>query len=753
MGKIMKRRRITDTMEHVLLPLAAYLLVGGMVSELCDFSVDEIYFAAWGVMAALIIGIKEYFANKVTTIVMTIYTVLLTIWLLMLGGENGRLHSAMIMTGLGGVILFRALFREKLIKVLYGYMALLLLIGLELADISFSKWIIALAVVLFLNSVSGTLTFFNTGKVRSFLVIYITIAAITMLTPAPEEAFDWSFVINTVNSVQNFIEHTVYEINYFVSNLGSDGIFRYGSSGYTGYQESALSLFVSLEDQDKLQFYVRGDRTRRNLYLRGTVCDSYMDGMWSANEEEETMNPRTDSLLTLYAVFSNVQDKSELDRFMEVRKQKITVQSIRTQSLFFPVKLLDTTASDIQTVGDNLRADKRSESGDTYSYCFLDLDYANAELTKILSTENEIEYNEETYELIYIKMKEYYGIEMERMPFDDFLEAVSEGEKKIAKQYTDPGDAVSGRVRQLADDITGGCGSDYEKCRALEEYLYQYSYDKAIRVPKDADILDWFLFEGKEGYCIHYATALVSMLRCEGIPSRLAEGFLVDYKSSEPANGFLVSDKNAHVWAEAYIEGFGWIRLEPTVVNAGDADSVWYEELETKDSDDEVFDEDYWEETEVSETTDSYEDITWENTQTVQDDEQENIWPLIIRIILGLAVSVVLILIVQLIYRRIFIRRSNNPDVLLRHFLYILGNKYSPQKAGETVREYFDRILADERISDKEREELGTVLRISEEYWYKTGCMGEEEIKAVKKICDDFRAPNLRRSTANISRR
>lgn len=746
----MNKHRITDTIEQVVLPLVVYLFAWGMVSELCHFSIDIIYFAAWGIMAAMILGVRDYFDNKVTNIVMALYTVLLIIWLLMLGKENGKLHAVMIVIGLCGIMLFRIILREKLIKLLCGYAVMLLLIGLEIADISFSKWIIALAVILFLNSVSVTLSFFTCKKVQSFLVIYIIVAAITLFTPAPDEAYDWSFVRNTVDAVQNFVRHTVYEINYYVKNVGSDGTFHYGS---TGYQDSSISLFMSLEDQDKLQFYVRGNRTKRNLYLRGTVCDSYTGNMWVTESEEETMSYQADTLMTLYAVFNKVQSKSELAKFMEVKEQEIVVQSIRTQSLFFPVKLLDTTAADIITVGDNLRTDEKSFSGDTYSYRFLDFDYANPELTEILRSGTEIEYNEETYELIYTKMKKYYGIELERMPFDKFLEETAAGKEKICEQYIDPGEAVSERVRLLADDITKDCDNDFEKCKALEEYLYQYSYNKTIRMPKDANILDWFLFESRQGYCIHYATALVSMLRCEGIPARMAEGFLIDYKNSEPVNGFLVSDKDAHAWVEAYIEGFGWIRLEPTVVNVGVADSVWYDEKEAEDNSDKKFSENLWGDTETDEEAESDEEAAGESIQTIYEGKAENIWLLMLRIILGLAVSIVLILIVQFIYRRIFIRKSNNPDVLLRHFLYIVGNKYSPQRTDETVREYFERVSAQEKVSEKEKQKLSTVLRISEEYWYNTGNISKEDITEIKRISEDFRTADFGRGTANISRR
>lgn len=94
------------------------------------------------------------------------------------------------------------------------------------------------------------------------------------------------------------------------------------------------------------------------------------------------------------------------------------------------------------------------------------------------------------------------------------------------------------------------------------------SYNLQVgRSPENAEFTEYFMFERKEGYCVHFATAAALMFRMYGIPSRYATGYIVpaaDFLPSE--NGYTASVKNlrAHAWAEIYVEGLGWIPVEAT---------------------------------------------------------------------------------------------------------------------------------------------------------------------------------------------
>ena len=75
------------------------------------------------------------------------------------------------------------------------------------------------------------------------------------------------------------------------------------------------------------------------------------------------------------------------------------------------------------------------------------------------------------------------------------------------------------------------------------------------------DFALWFLNESKTGYCTHYATAAAILLRAAGIPAQYVTGYLVN---GEAGRSVTVTEDNAHAWVEVFINGVGWVMLEPT---------------------------------------------------------------------------------------------------------------------------------------------------------------------------------------------
>ena len=121
------------------------------------------------------------------------------------------------------------------------------------------------------------------------------------------------------------------------------------------------------------------------------------------------------------------------------------------------------------------------------------------------------------------------------------------------------------RVIDLAHDITRYYHTNYDRIRALQEFLIQFPYTLSPNpVPIYRDFVDYFLFDGQEGYCVYYASAMVVMSRAIGIPARYAEGFLLPAQRDQYTGMFTVTNRNAHAWAEIYFEGFGWLVVEST---------------------------------------------------------------------------------------------------------------------------------------------------------------------------------------------
>jgi len=124
---------------------------------------------------------------------------------------------------------------------------------------------------------------------------------------------------------------------------------------------------------------------------------------------------------------------------------------------------------------------------------------------------------------------------------------------------------VTPRIAGLAARVAGR-GTAAERAGRLERHLatgYAYSLDLSGRAA-DADPIESFLFTYKSGQCEYFASAMVLMLRAQGIPARLVTGFLGG--EYNPFEGYLIlRDSNAHAWVEAWLgEREGWHVFDPT---------------------------------------------------------------------------------------------------------------------------------------------------------------------------------------------
>ncbi|MET0090058.1 MAG: DUF3488 and transglutaminase-like domain-containing protein [Candidatus Thiodiazotropha sp.] len=127
-----------------------------------------------------------------------------------------------------------------------------------------------------------------------------------------------------------------------------------------------------------------------------------------------------------------------------------------------------------------------------------------------------------------------------------------------------PGD-LDTRIPELARQITQGLDSPFDRALALEGYLRShYAYDfESVFLSQHQTPLSRFLFETKRGHCEYFASALAIMLRTLDIPSRLVTGFSAT--DLNPLTGYYeIHALDGHAWVEAYIEGMGWLELEPT---------------------------------------------------------------------------------------------------------------------------------------------------------------------------------------------
>ncbi|MBL8395760.1 MAG: DUF3488 domain-containing transglutaminase family protein [Candidatus Accumulibacter sp.] len=96
----------------------------------------------------------------------------------------------------------------------------------------------------------------------------------------------------------------------------------------------------------------------------------------------------------------------------------------------------------------------------------------------------------------------------------------------------------------------------------------QEDFHYTLRPPLlGANPIDEFLFGTRRGFCEHYASAFVFLMRAAGVPARVVTG----YQGGEmnPVDGYLViRQSDAHAWAEVWLAGEGWVRFDPTAAVA-----------------------------------------------------------------------------------------------------------------------------------------------------------------------------------------
>ena len=116
----------------------------------------------------------------------------------------------------------------------------------------------------------------------------------------------------------------------------------------------------------------------------------------------------------------------------------------------------------------------------------------------------------------------------------------------------------------LSRQVTRGADTPYARAAAIQAYLRSptnFTYDTQQRPGNGYQALVNFLTVDKRGYCEQFASAMAMMARVNGIPSRVAVGFLPGTQSGDTYD---VSVRDMHAWPELYFAGYGWVRFEPT---------------------------------------------------------------------------------------------------------------------------------------------------------------------------------------------
>lgn len=120
------------------------------------------------------------------------------------------------------------------------------------------------------------------------------------------------------------------------------------------------------------------------------------------------------------------------------------------------------------------------------------------------------------------------------------------------------------RTTELVASLTANTSDPETRIDRVLDYFRGGSFIYTLRPPLlGRDSVDEFLFDTRRGFCEHFASAFVVMMRSAGIPARVVTG----YQGGEinPVDGVMVvRQSDAHAWAEVWLDGRGWVRVDPT---------------------------------------------------------------------------------------------------------------------------------------------------------------------------------------------
>jgi hypothetical protein len=143
---------------------------------------------------------------------------------------------------------------------------------------------------------------------------------------------------------------------------------------------------------------------------------------------------------------------------------------------------------------------------------------------------------------------------------------------------------LSPRIAALAREVTAGSTEPYDAARRLTAWLSAELTYTLVLEAVASDPLEDFLFVRRSGNCEYFAAALAVMLRTLGIPARVVNGFQRG-EWNPYGRYFMVRLRDAHSWVEVFVDGAGWVTLDPSPRGAVEpapvaaASSLWFDAL------------------------------------------------------------------------------------------------------------------------------------------------------------------------------
>ena len=402
------------------------------------------------------------------------------------------------------------------------------------------------------------------------------------ILPAKDEPIRWQFVRDAASAVSEQVQLAFTEVRLWLSDADGGFAVRVG-----GYSEAPGKLGGALWGNNGVMFRVTtADKTVGSLYMTGSVRGGYTGDRWAYAEPYEDGDFDA-YMLDFVELLSALQragiPPEELGSLLDKKAVAVDYAGVKTKTLFYPLKTYevttDHTSRGADLSGENMTFGRVKGRSTDYKLEFVDVNYRSAVFQDILRGTDGFSYRGRASAGAGLApyLSPYLGsTAAERIGEADLNAVFARRAEEIRADYLAVPDSLPQRVRDLTADITRGYDTDYDKLKALEAFLNTYAYTTTPEpVPAGRDFVDNFLFEGKAGYCTYFASAMTVMGRCAGIPTRYVEGAVMDYAHKSADATYDVRNSQSHAWAEAYLEGVGWIPFEATSGFSGGRYAAW----------------------------------------------------------------------------------------------------------------------------------------------------------------------------------
>jgi len=285
-----------------------------------------------------------------------------------------------------------------------------------------------------------------------------------------------------------------------------------------------LSVIEPQSETNSDEYAIINSTTGGDIYLRENAYGNYMNGTWYAQKQKYKISESINPVYLPTEAFKN-------DNSLAIGTLSVTLWR-STASYLMPYYCSTYSAEP----DDDVSPDVEFVKNQPYTVDMVYYDYSTETIGK------------------YKVGSEYAALEADYAKF-------------VKENYLSVDESVKDRLMKLA--VENGITADSP---TLVEDIITYmrgaaKYKVGLSTPEGEDAILYFLEERKEGKCTDFAGAATLIFRLFGVPARISTGFLV---LDVPANtDVTVKTENAHAWTEIYIDGVGWVCVDPTPDGGG----------------------------------------------------------------------------------------------------------------------------------------------------------------------------------------